>query len=135
MKYKYLQGVITSDVMFEAYGKTPREVFENAAIAMSETICHDVESRISIRVRVKGKNLKDLLYNWLQELIAQIDIEEMFFSKFKILKITETELEAELFGEPITPEKGETVVKAVTYHGFDLRIKKDRYVATVSVDI
>ncbi len=136
MKYKYLGGKITSDVMFEAYGKTPKQVFQNAALAMFETICHDVEPKKIIKVKVQGNDLKDLLYNWLQQLIAEVDIEEMFFSKFNIKKITNKQLEAEISGESISHEKAETLVKAVTYHGFDLKKnKKSGYTATVSLDI
>ncbi|MBS3112512.1 archease [Candidatus Woesearchaeota archaeon] len=137
MKYKYIEGEITSDVMFEAYGKTPQEVFENAAEAMFETICIKikVKPKRSVKVHVEGKNLKDLFYNWLQELIGLIDIEEMFFSKFNITKISETSLDAEIYGEDITPNKGETVVKAVTYFGFDLRKEKGKYIGTATLDI
>ena len=44
-------------------------------------------------------------------------------------------MEAEVFGESISPEKGETLVKAVTYFGFNLEQKDGQYVATVSLDI
>ena len=33
MKYKFIDS-LTSDVMFEAYGKTFKELFENAALAL-----------------------------------------------------------------------------------------------------
>ena len=37
-KYKFLDD-ITSDVMFEAYGKDLKELFENAAEALFSVIC------------------------------------------------------------------------------------------------
>lgn len=137
MKYKYIQDVITSDVMFEAYGKTPKEVFENSALAMFETICivDKVEPKKTIKIKIKGENLKDLLYNWLEELIGRVDTEEMFFSKFNITKIEDKELEAEISGESTSHEKAETLVKAVTYFGFDLKKSAKGYTATVSLDI
>ncbi len=136
MKYKYIPG-ITSDVMFEAYGKTPKELFENAAEAMFSTICklEKVDVKKTLRLKVAGQDMKDLFYNWLQNLIAKVDTDEMFFSKFNILKITETALEAELSGESISPTKGGTLVKAVSYHDFDIKKKKTGYVATVTLDI
>ena len=135
-KYKYLKG-ITSDVMFEAYGKTPKELLENAAEAMFETICKKgkISTKKKIIVKVQGKDLKDLLFNWLQQLIAQVDIQEMFFSKFDIKKISETSLEAEVFGESISPAKGGTLVKALSYHDFGIKKGKEGYVATVTMDI
>lgn len=134
MQYKIIDS-ITSDVLFEAYGKDLKEVFENSAIGLFTVICHDVKPEIEKVIEVDGTDEKDLLYNWLQMLIAMVDIEEMFFSKFEITEITETKLKAKIYGESTTPEKGETVVKAVTYHQFDLKKIDDGYTATVSVDI
>ncbi|MBD3163746.1 hypothetical protein GF323_00940 [Candidatus Woesearchaeota archaeon] len=136
MKYKFLDD-LTSDVIFEAYGKDLKELFQNSALAMSEVICDikNVSKKSRIDVEVKADNRKDLLYNWLQEIIAQIDIQEMFFSSFHIKKITDTELRARLFGESISPQKSQTVVKAVTNYKFGLRKTQEGYKATVSLDI
>ena len=59
----------------------------------------------------------------------------MFFSKFEIEELEKNKIKAVAYGEPITPEKGETVVKAVTYHKFRLEETKDGLMATVSLDI
>jgi SHS2 domain-containing protein len=136
MKYKFIDS-LTSDVLFEAYGKTLKELFENAALAMFSVICKvdRIEKKDKISIEVAGEDEKNLLYNWLQELIAHVDIEEMFFSGFNITKISKTELKAEIFGEPISKEKGETVVKAVTNYKFNLEKTKKEYKATVSLDI
>ena len=136
MKYKIIDK-ITSDVMFEAYGKDKKELFSNAAEALFGVICEikKVKPEKKIKIKVKGKDLKDLLYNWLQELIAEVDIKEMFFSKFDIKKISDKELEADVYGEPISKEKSGTVVKAVTYYEFNLEKTKKGYKAVVSVDI
>jgi len=139
-KYKFIEGP-TSDVMFEAYGKTSKELFENSALALSEVICKlkQVKPKNKITVQVKAKNLKELLFNWMQEIIAQVDISEMFFSRFIITKLTSTQLTAELHGQPTQPELGETVVKAITRHNFTLQTpeqtKNHTYKATVVMDI
>ncbi|MBU1203450.1 MAG: archease [Nanoarchaeota archaeon] len=126
IKYRFVEGP-TSDVMFEAYGKTSKELFENSALALSEVICKikQVKPKNKIKVQVRAESLRELLFNWLQEIIAQVDINEMFFSKFKITKITDTTLTAELYGQPIQPELGETVVKAITRHNFTLKTPKE----------
>ncbi len=136
MKYKYIPG-ITSDVMFEAYGKTPKELFENAAEAMFSIICKldKIELKKTLRLKAAGQDMEDLFYNWLQKLIAKVDTDEMFFSKFNIIKLTDTALEAEISGEPISPAKGGTLVKAVSYHDFDIKKKRTDYAATVTLDI
>ncbi len=136
MKYKILDK-ITSDVMFEVYGKDKKELFSNVAEALFSVISEikEVKPKEKITVKVKGKDLKDLLYNWLQELIALVDIEEMFFSKFDIKKITDKELEAEIVGETTSKEKSGTVVKAVTYFEFKIEKTNKGYKAVYAVDI
>ena len=136
MKYKFIDD-LTSDVYFECYGKDLKEIFENAALAMFEVICkiNQVRPKNKLIVKIKGKNAKELLFNWLQELIAQVDVEEMFFSKFNITKISETELTSEICGEEISKEKGNTVVKAVTNYKFSLEKNNKGFTATVSLDI
>jgi len=136
MRYKYLDD-LTSDVLFEAYGKTQKEVFENSAEAMFGIICKlkQVKPEKAIDVEASGENPKELLFNWLQKLIALVDIEEMFFSKFEIINIDNNKLTAKAYGETTSPEKGETVVKSVTYYKFSLEETKDRWKSVISVDI
>ena len=135
-KYKFLNG-ITSDVMFEAYGKDPKELFQNAAEALFSVICKikQVKPKEKEEFEVKANNLEDLMINWLQALIAIVDTEEKFFSKYEIVEIDETHLKAKLYGEPIKPELGETVVKAVTMYKFKLEKTGKGYKVTVSLDI
>ena len=136
MKYKILED-LTSDVMFEAYGKDLKEVFSNAAQALLSIICKikEVESTKSINIKVKAKNPSELMFSFLQEIIAQVDLKTMFFSKITITKINKTSLEAKLYGEPIVPEKGETVVKALTNYKYEFKKTKNGYKVTAVFDI
>jgi len=136
MKYKFLDN-ITSDVAFEAYGKTLKELFTNAAKALLTVICKvkQIKPIESKEFKFKAENTEDLMMNWLQGIIAVIDTEEMFFSKIDIIEISPFMLQAKLSGEPIRPELGETVVKAVTYHEFKLEETKEGYKVRVSLDI
>jgi SHS2 domain-containing protein len=136
MKYKFIDS-IKSDVLFESYGKDLKSLFENSAEAMFKIICNisKVKKKSKISIEVTGENEKDLLYNWLQELIAKVDIETMFFSSFKINSITPILLKADIYGEQITPKLGRTVVKAVTYYKFSLEKTDKGYKAVISVDI
>ncbi|MFC1741339.1 archease [Nanoarchaeota archaeon] len=135
-KYKFFDE-ITSDVVFEAYGKTLNDVFANAAEAMFSMICKidKVPPQEERPLEVEGDSAEDLMINWLQALIAAVDIEEMFFSKFTITDIDEKHLKAFIYGVPVTPELGETVVKAVTYHQYKFEKTDDGYMCRVSLDI
>ena len=135
-KYKFFDE-ITSDVMYEAYGETLKDIFENAAEALFTIICKSdqVETLKELKVEVKADSVEDLMVNWLQYLIASVDIEEMFFSKFRVIEIDDNHLVAYIYGEEVTPEKGETVVKAVTYHQYKFEKTDDGYKVRVSFDI
>jgi SHS2 domain-containing protein len=134
--YKFIDD-LTSDVMFEAYGKDLKEVFENAAYALFSVICKcdKVEQKTEKEVVIESEDVRELMIDWLQELIARVDIEELFFSRFEIQEISETKLKAKVYGDEAKPELGETVVKAVTYYGFKLEKTDSGYVARVSLDI
>ncbi|MBU1204824.1 MAG: archease [Nanoarchaeota archaeon] len=135
-KYKFIDD-LTSDVMFEAYGKNLKELFKNSALALFSLICeiNNVGEEKTIDIEVSGDSLEELMVNWLQELIALVDTEEMFFSRFEIIEINENNLKAKAYGEPISPEKAGVVVKGVTYYKLKLEKIKDNYKATISLDI
>jgi len=138
MKYKFIED-LTSDVLFEAYGKNLKDLFSNAASALFSVICQldKVKAKKIKKVEVKAKDLSELMFNWLQKLISLVDTEELFFSKFEILEIDKDGkyLKAKCYGEPITPKKGETVVKAVTYYKYKFEKTKKGYKVMVSLDI
>jgi len=135
-KYKFIDD-LTSDVMFEAYGKDLKELFKNSALALFSIICEikKVGEEKTIDIEVNGGSLEELMVNWLQELIALVDTDELFFSRFEIIKINENNLKAKAYGEPISPEKAGVVVKGVTYYKLKLEKIKDNFKATISLDI
>ncbi|MBI5398872.1 archease [Candidatus Woesearchaeota archaeon] len=128
---------ITSDVMFEAYGRDKKELFVNAALAVSHVLCKvdQVKPKIEKEIKVEADSSDDLLVNWLHAIISRVDIDEMFFSKFTIIELTDTRLRAFAYGEPSSPAKGLTVVKAVTYYEFKLEKTSDGWMCRVSLDI
>ncbi|MFH1316528.1 MAG: archease [Candidatus Woesearchaeota archaeon] len=136
MRFKQIDD-LTSDVLFEAYGKDLKEVFENSALALFTLMCKidKVKPKKQNILYIKGKDAEDLFFNWLNELIALVDTEEMFYSKFVIEQIDENKLKAKVFGQPISPEIGNVVVKSTTLYKFKLEKTKKGYTAMFSVDI
>ncbi len=135
-KYKFIED-LTSDVMFEAYGKSLKEVFANSAEAMFTVICHikKVKPEKAIAIEAKAEDAGKLMIAWLQELIAAVDTEAMFFSRFEIQEISEKHVKAKCWGEPVSTGKGGTVVKAVTYYKFLFEKGKSGYKTRVVMDI
>jgi SHS2 domain-containing protein len=118
----------TADVYIAAYGKDLAEAFENAALAMFETMTDtkDVKPTNEKAVEAKGADKQALFYNWLEQLLIKFEVEGILLSKFRIQKIQQTEagfkLEAKAYGEPYDPKrhKQKVGVKAVTYHRMEV---------------
>lgn len=136
MKYRFIDD-LTSDVVFEAYGKGLDELFENAAYALFSVICQieKIEPKIEKEIKVSGEDTKDLMFNWLQKLIEVVDIDNLFLSKFEVKEIGNMHLKVVCHGEEADPKKGGTLVKAVTYYKFNLEKTEKGYKVTVSLDI
>lgn len=141
--FKFLENIATADVAVEAFGKNLNELFENAALALFETMAETKKvSRVtSYKLQVTSSNLEDLLFDFLSELVFLKDEKATLFSRFKVkikkLDAKRLTLDAEILGEEINPEKHDLKVdvKAVTRHQFGIRKEKDRFIARVVLDI
>ena len=140
VKYKFFDH--TADVLFEAYGKTLNELFENSALALEETQTNlkDIKEKTKKTITLKNESVEMLLFDFLQELIFLKDSRKLLFSKFKVKVKKDKEnyiLNSEAFGEKINPKKHELKVdvKAVTLHQFKVEKKKDKWVARIILDI
>jgi SHS2 domain-containing protein len=136
--FRFLED-LTSDVLFEAWGHDLNDVFSAAGEALMSVVCdtRSVKPKKSIKIEARGKNLEDLMFNWLQEIVQAVDVREMFFFRFEIEKIDKKGkfIEATALGEEIRPELGGTHVKGVTYYKFSLKKEGDVWKATASLDI
>jgi SHS2 domain-containing protein len=136
MKYKFIDD-LTSDVMFEAYGKDLKELFGNAAEALFTVMTQRERLKESLErdLVVEAEDVKELMVDWLQELIARVDIDGVFFKRFEVTEATETRIKARCFGQEAKPELGETVVKAVTYYKLAVGRTDKGWKARVALDI
>lgn len=135
MKYEFLKH--TADVKFRAYGNTLNKAFENSAIAMFKTMYGgNVKSNKTKKIKVKGKDLESLLYNFLEELIILLDSKNFFLSKVKVIINKEKmELTASLYGDNSKNYEANLEVKAVTYNEMFVRKIKDKWVCQVVLDV
>lgn len=129
--YRFLEHI--TDAEIEAYGSNLEEAFENAGKALEDTMV-DIEKIRPKRkdcIKVEGKDMQELLYEWLESLIAKQDTDGMLYSKF-ICKISRRKkdfiLEATVSGEKFDPERHEqkTAIKAPTYHDMLIEENSDR---------
>ncbi len=139
MSFKYIEGVAMAEAAFEAEGKDLKELFESCADAFIDTTANPktINSNIKKEIKINGKNIEELLYHFLEELVFIKDSEAIVFNKVEIQEISETELKALLIGDKINLEKQElrADVKAITMHQFKVEKKDQGWKAFVIMDI
>ena len=130
----------TADIGVKGIGDTLEESFEETAKAMTSILVdiNKIEPKKTVKITAEADSIEELLFEFLNEVLAQIDIEGMIFKKFKITKMENNKLEAELTGEQLNPKKhhAKTQVKAATYS--QLKVYKDEkghWVSQCIVDV
>ena len=125
-KFDYLEH--TADIYILAYGGNLIELFENAGIALFEsmTSTNKLSEKIRREVRAEGFDLESLLYKWLEELLILYYSENLMCKNVFVDKIVfekedsgvKYSISGGCIGEYFDPEKHESKVeiKAVTYH-------------------
>lgn len=135
-KYKYLEH--TADIMFQAFGRTVEEAFENSAIAMFNAMYDGkIKENIKKKIKVSGRDFENLLYNFLEEFLVLMDSEGFFMAscKVKIKKIKTYELEADITGDDAKDYAISLDVKAITYNNMFVKKEKDLWTCQVLIDV
>jgi len=141
MPYTYLEDIATADAAFEVEGQTLEELFRDAAIATFEVMVdtESVEPGITKEIELKNKDIDNLFFDWLSELVYLKDADAIIFCEFdvSIKKNDSYKLNATVSGETIDQEKHalRSDVKAVTYHMFEVKKKGENWTARVILDI
>ena len=127
MSYKTLEHA--TDAIIEVTADNLKDAFKIAGISVIETILDisKVEEKESKQIVVKGKDLRYLLYNWLEEIII-LTITDGFAGKRILLEISEEDewkIIAEIFGEDVNLSKHgfKVEIKSPTFH--DMRIEQN----------
>ena len=130
MSYKTLEHA--TDAIIEVTADNLKEAFKIAGISVIETILDisKVEEKENKKIVVEGKDLRYLLYNWLEEIII-LTITEGFAGKRIQVEMSESDkciITAEIFGENIDLKKHKfkVEIKSPTFH--DMRIEQNEKV-------
>jgi len=140
-KFDFLEH--TADVYIRAHGKTMQEAYENAALAMFETMTDTskIAPTQEETVEVEAEDQYALLYNWLEALLVKFERENMLYSKFQITDWKETadtfKIKSIVWGEKFDTQKHpqKVAVKAVTYHRMVVIHEIDRVILEFILDI
>ncbi|RKU28698.1 protein archease [Candidatus Poribacteria bacterium] len=121
--YEYLEH--TADAGMRVWGDSVDLLFTNAAMGLfgMMAVIDSIDETVSMDIEVRADSIEMLLVAWLDELIYQHEVEELFFKRVEILSINSEELFARVHGEPTNFDKHivYTEIKAVTYHQLYVR--------------
>lgn len=138
-RYKFLEH--TADAKFQAFGRTLEEAFSNAALATAGLMWNwkNVEKKVEHQVKVRGNDLKQLLVNFLEEIIYLLETKSFLLGSVEKLMIEKEgnsfRLKALLKGDKHSDKyKIHGDVKAITYNEMEVETK-NHFMIQVVVDI
>lgn len=127
-----------ADIGIRGMGSTPAAAFEQVAIALTAVITDPMLVKPSQQISFSCTNqeLEPLLFDFLNELIYEMDTRHMLFSRFSI-QIDLPTLKVTAWGEPVVPQTHQPAVevKAATYHGLRVYSIDDHWIAQCVVDV
>lgn len=131
-----------TDAVIEAYGPTLNEAFENAALALNDTMVDvtTVKPIATLELSVQAESLTELLFEWLDKVMLVLLVDRFVMCLFKV-EIVEKDgrysLHGKVSGEPLDlarhPYKVE--IKAVTYHEMSIDRKKGETTVRFLLDL
>ncbi len=137
--FEYLDE-ITGDGEFIVRAKTLDELLSESGKALVG-LMYDTEKLSKnkrIEIEARGETPKELVYNWLTEILFLQDTENFFFKEFNVkVKFEGGEYRAEGmgYGQDGDPSLVESYVKAVTMHNFYVKETKHGWEARIVVDL
>lgn len=138
MKYELIDH--TADFGIRVFGNDLKNLFENAAFALSDMIAgipSPTGQASSRDVILEGDDLPDLMANWMRELLFFWTGRELLVSGAEMISLAENSLAAKVETVDYDPDIHEIIheIKAVTYHGLRVDKTDDGWEATLILDV
>ena len=125
MSYKYLEHA--TDALIEVRAKTLEEAFVVAGKSVVETIIdlNNIQEIEEKNIKVKGRNLLNLLYNWLEEIVTITITDGFAIRNFSvsIKKNNECQIISKIYGEKLDLKKHnfKVEIKSPTFHLMEIK--------------
>ena len=133
--YEFLDH--TADIAVRVWGKDLPSLFVNAAKAMAEYLegfLSPLEGRgNSELIELSGPDQNALLVAWLSEILYRTHTGRKIYTEFAITELTDKSLRAQIAGQKA--QKFSKDIKAVTYHGLEIKKVEQGYEATITFDV
>jgi SHS2 domain-containing protein len=141
-----------TDAVIEAYGPTLEAAFENAAMALCDTMIDLklVVPRNEFKFSAKGNDLYSLLFDWLDQVMLLLVADRIAMSQFSVnIKQNNNKnndndddgvgylLEGTAKGEPLDLDRHhyKVEIKAVTYHEMEIKQENGIFIARFLLDL
>ena len=139
MEKRYEQFSHTADIGVRVFGKTLKELFENAAFAMFDILAdlEGLKGEIAQDFELTAPNHEELLISWLDELLYHFYAKNIIFYKFEVMELSEDIIRAKAFGRSISENRNrlKTEIKAATYYNLKIIKKDDYYEVCIIFDV
>ncbi len=125
MSYKYLEHA--TDALIEVKAKTLEEAFVVAGKSVVDTIIdlNNIQEIEEKNIKVKGRNLLNLLYNWLEEIVTITITDGFAIRNFSvsIKKNKECQIISKISGEKLDLKKHnfKVEIKSPTFHLMEIK--------------
>lgn len=130
---------VTADKGIRARGRNLPEVFVHAARGLWSLMVEVGTARADrmLPVSLEANDREALLVAWLNELLYLYEVEKFVAAEFAITYLSDTRLEAEVWGEGLIPGRHSPIghVKAATYHLLRVQPTAEGWEAQVVVDV
>jgi SHS2 domain-containing protein len=137
IRYRLLDHV--ADLGVEIWAPTLEDLFVEGARALFDLIgtLDATRGRIAETIVIKGEDIEDLLRAWLSEILFRCVAQGKVFCDFQVLSLDSQRVKARARGEPFDPARHsfEREIKAVTYHGLEVRQGPEGWRAAVILDV
>lgn len=133
----------TGDIGIQVTAASLAQLFGRAAVGTFHVLTDlsAVEARDEMQITVEGRDREALMVRWLSELNYRHTVDDQLFCDFTVASIEGTDdgrtLTGTACGEPLDPDRHTvyTGIKAITFHGLDVRETDDGWAVQVIFDM
>lgn len=136
---RYEQFSHTADIGVKVFGRSLKELFENAAFAMFDIIAdlEGLKGPIVKKIALTAPNKEELLIAWLDELLYNFYTKQIVFYEFKVDELSDDMIKAKAFGRGLAVNRNrlKTEIKAATYYNLKIIKRDDYYEVDIIFDV
>jgi len=131
-KFKILPHA--ADVKIKVFGNTKQELFLNAVEGMNAILKSRGKGKsVCRKIEVESLDLNALLIDFLNEILYLSETNREVYNEVKFKNFSDKRLQGELTGNEV--ESFGEDIKAVTYHGVEIKKKNNVYRTDILFDI